>query len=105
MIDATIYQLYDGKYLKMPSPSHYGCISSQESQIVELPQERYSDALSKAVKSGEISNAPGLYLMMEFNENADDWRGMVFTIDESGLFHAGPGTSGRLPRLTTWPPK
>ena len=102
--DVTIYPIYDAVHRPGPTDRFVGCLDSAHAFSDELPPGSYVHSLREALDEELIDLKPGHYLMLEFNEDIEDYLGLVFMVTEDGGIIAGCGDSS-VPMLATWPPR
>lgn len=103
--EVTIFPIFDPVHRPGSAPSYHGCLASESAISAELDGLSFVQALRNGAKQGDISLSPGHYLLLSFDDDIEEFKGTIFTVEPDGTINGDIKSEARVPRLTTWPPK
>lgn len=101
--DVTIYPIYSET--SGTKEAFLGCLQSEKAFSVELPPGSFLECIKAGIKKGDLALSPGHYLLLEFQDDVEEYGGLVFTITKNGEVKRQCKAGTSVPNLTSWPPK
>ena len=103
--EVTIFPIYDPKYHPRNVAGHdfSNYLDSGAAFSDELEGATLMDTVRNGIRDKTLRLDPGHYLLLEFNDDLEEFIGLIFTINPDNSVTTGMATENPIPRMTTWP--